>query len=246
MSTLIQPPLASFPSGFPVSDAYPVIPTDGLMAWYEFDEGSGTALLDKSGNDNDAVLSGSPVWDAEGLTFDGVDDYATTEVVGTAEFTWVVLIKPVSGGPVNQRIMGDAKTVASFATGAIAWLLDGTDAFRTVSARDTGVNITSTITGPAVADVWHIVSFSRYGSGADARQQVRTKDTFDNDSMVSGTGTAADPILLGDTFQQAPTQRFKGKFAGALLYNRGLTPDERIEVVRYLNILAAQRSITVT
>jgi len=52
--------------------------TDGLVAAYDFDEGSGTSAPDISGNGNTGTLSG-PTWNASGrrgsaLSFDGVDD----------------------------------------------------------------------------------------------------------------------------------------------------------------------------
>ena len=51
---------------------------EGLVAYWKFDEGSGTKLLDASGNGNDGVIHGA-VWSegvsGKALKFDGVDDY---------------------------------------------------------------------------------------------------------------------------------------------------------------------------
>jgi len=56
-------------------------PTGGLVAAYNFDEGTGTSLTDHSGTGNNGTLSG-PTWTTAGrnggaLTFDGVNDMVT-------------------------------------------------------------------------------------------------------------------------------------------------------------------------
>ena len=51
---------------------------DGLVAEWHFDEGSGSVLVDSSGNGNDGVINGA-TWvggvSGSALSFDGVDDY---------------------------------------------------------------------------------------------------------------------------------------------------------------------------
>jgi chitodextrinase len=53
---------------------------NGLVASYNFDEGAGTALTDRSGSSNNGTLTNGPVWNASGkygkaLSFDGTNDY---------------------------------------------------------------------------------------------------------------------------------------------------------------------------
>lgn len=50
-----------------------------LIAQYTFAAGSGTTLIDRSGNGNDGTLKGDPAWLAGGggLRFDGTRDYVT-------------------------------------------------------------------------------------------------------------------------------------------------------------------------
>ena len=54
--------------------------TDGLVAYWSFNEGSGTTLTDNSGNAHDGTIYGA-TWTSgiagNGLEFDGVDDYVT-------------------------------------------------------------------------------------------------------------------------------------------------------------------------
>jgi hypothetical protein len=52
---------------------------NGLVASYNFDEGAGTALTDRSGSSNNGTLTNGPAWNASGkygkaLSFDGTND----------------------------------------------------------------------------------------------------------------------------------------------------------------------------
>ncbi|MBU2614569.1 MAG: carboxypeptidase regulatory-like domain-containing protein, partial [Elusimicrobia bacterium] len=55
-----------------------ITPSDGLVAYWNFDEGAGTTLYDQSGNGNDGTIVGA-TWITgkinNGLSFDGVNDY---------------------------------------------------------------------------------------------------------------------------------------------------------------------------
>jgi len=69
---------------------------DGLVAEWHFDEGSGSVLVDSSGNGHDGVIYGA-TW-VEGkygnaLYFDGVDDYVDIGDMSTAKFTIEVWFK---------------------------------------------------------------------------------------------------------------------------------------------------------
>ena len=52
---------------------------NGLIAWWKFDETSGTVAYDSSGNGNDGNLTNGPTWVTGkiggALSFDGIDDY---------------------------------------------------------------------------------------------------------------------------------------------------------------------------
>gem|GEM_PF-595053 len=75
---------------------------DGLVAYWDFDDGSGPTLTDQSGQGNHGTLNGGPNWvngrSGTALAFDGVDDYVVVgnspelQLVGQATFTaWVNL-----------------------------------------------------------------------------------------------------------------------------------------------------------
>ena len=73
--------------------------TDGLIAWWKFDETEGNVAYDSSANGNDGNLTNGPTW-TEGkiggaLSFDGTDDMVRTNLSGSynEDFTWSAWIK---------------------------------------------------------------------------------------------------------------------------------------------------------
>jgi hypothetical protein len=72
---------------------------EGLIAWWKFDEMSGTVAYDSSGNGHDANLTNGPAWVTGkiggALSFDGSDDMVRTGLSGmyNQDFTWSTWIK---------------------------------------------------------------------------------------------------------------------------------------------------------
>lgn len=85
-----------------------------FIAHYTFEAGSGSTLVDRSGNGNDGTLQGDPTWiqDSHGsaLQFDGNDDHVTVtnlgvDAVDVDEFTVAVAYRQDgSTGRVNQLL----------------------------------------------------------------------------------------------------------------------------------------------
>ena len=73
--------------------------TDGLIAWWKFDETEGGIAYDSSGNGNDGNLTNAPTWSkgkiGGALSFDGTDDMVRTNLSGSynEDFTWSAWIK---------------------------------------------------------------------------------------------------------------------------------------------------------
>src|SRR3989442_10796696 len=65
---------------FTTLQATPPPPATNPIAYWKFDDGSGTLAADSSGNGFNGTLVNGPLWVAgrigQGLSFDGVDDYA--------------------------------------------------------------------------------------------------------------------------------------------------------------------------
>src|SRR4030095_10522659 len=80
-----------------------VSPSD-LVAYWKFDEGSGTSAADASGNGNTATLVNGPVWTAgrvgNALYFDGINDNLTVpdsnSLDPSSSFTLSAWVNPAS------------------------------------------------------------------------------------------------------------------------------------------------------
>lgn len=71
-----------------VTNLTPMLPTDGLLAYYDFTENTGQVLTDRSGNGLHGQLGGTagsdtndPAWGVKGLTFDGTTDYVNLDTL---------------------------------------------------------------------------------------------------------------------------------------------------------------------
>jgi hypothetical protein len=81
----------------------------GLIAYWSFDEGSGTTAADSSGNNNTGTLYGGPQWVAGmiggALGFDGTDDYVGTGKILLSNVSAFTLAGWVSAGnPGSSRV----------------------------------------------------------------------------------------------------------------------------------------------
>jgi len=78
-------------------------PTQGLVAWWKMEEGSGMVLRDASGNNHPAALTNGPMWTTGkgwgALSFDGRRSYVATDLdvqpQAMPESTWVFWVNPV-------------------------------------------------------------------------------------------------------------------------------------------------------
>ncbi|MFM2198670.1 MAG: hypothetical protein RLZZ505_2102 [Verrucomicrobiota bacterium] len=69
---------------------------DNQLAWYRFNETSGTIANDSANLNNDATLVNGPTWSAGSLSFDGVNDAVHTPVANGGTRTLAAWINPVS------------------------------------------------------------------------------------------------------------------------------------------------------
>jgi autotransporter-associated beta strand protein len=69
---------------------------DNQLAWYRFNETTGTIANDSANLNNDATLYNGPVWNSGALSFDGVNDYVQTPVANGGTRTLAAWINPVS------------------------------------------------------------------------------------------------------------------------------------------------------
>lgn len=87
------------------------IPTNSLVGWWKFDEGSGINVSDSSGNGNHGTANGGMNWTSgkynDAGSFDGIDDYVVSPVpINNTDNVTVILSygKVLEGNPTFKRI----------------------------------------------------------------------------------------------------------------------------------------------
>lgn len=202
----------------------------GLMAYWPLNTGLGIQAYDVTTNNNQGVLTNSPVWStgkvgANALEFDGADagsyvavpDSANLSITGSITIsTWVyktanppagefaVLAKKRSGTSDSYQLLID----------------ENGQAFFTI---DTGspVDITS---GVLADNTWHHVLAN--WSGSEMKLYINGKEV----ASASQSGSMADTVdelKVGGYGASSPTfQSLSGKLDEVKIYDRALSPDE--------------------
>jgi RHS repeat-associated protein len=195
-----------------------------LVVSYNFDEGTGTGLADRSGNGNFGSISGA-TWVAgqsghgQALSFDGVDDKVTipdsqTVRVGDS-FTFEAWLKP-SSLPANTSLY----FWGSGPNGPSAYLYNAKE-----TLRKGGVGDLAASTGSLSVNQWAHVAFTK--NGATTKLYIDGQDvtgTVSNQTMAAvATGfTLGSNGTYNDKF-------FPGLIDDVRIYNRALGASEILD-----------------
>ena len=217
----------------------------GLVGWWRFDEGSGTAAADSSGNGNTGTLQGpewiAPGWNDKGycLEFLFADDESdlvdlgTMDVVG-AGITITAWMNPHTFSQHDARVISKSNTAAT-ANGH--WWMLGTN--NEVNARfrlktnesDTTLTLIDTA-GVIVAQEWQFIA-ARW-DGTTAYTYVNGVET--GSAAKGGTAVATDsavPAAIGNQPANDPDgqRAWDGLIDDVRIYDRALTMEELSEVM---------------
>jgi len=158
----------------------------GATADYDFLEGSGSVLLDKSGNGNNGTLAAgalSPTWTRAGLAFSGQDGVSLPAALnGTQTFIFGIYINPVTSG--NQP------------TNLFPVLLSGT-------TGGNGFNFLYATTGGAAGFVPDSYSLNFYAVNATPTSAPDLLSGFHVVAAVLGTGGSSVDHLYIDGVEVA-------------------------------------------
>lgn len=159
--------------------------TQGLLAWYKMDEGSGSTLIN-SGSLSGANMTttGSPTWVTGGLRFVPNTSKAATGTFATQTlndfsvyvvFKWESSIEPSSGTSAGM-LGGDWSSTfnirqSNSVIGRAGYGVNGLNSFNLVSIKD---------------DTWHVMAITRSGSTA----------SFYIDDIYVGGATEASALTL--------------------------------------------------
>jgi|GEM_PF-3663435 len=207
--------------------------TDGLVAYWAFDEGSGTTAHDTSGNDNDGTINGAN-WTTgkfgSALSFDGVDDYVDCGTNwnsllngGISDFTIEAWVKYPSQGQ-HVGIVGDY--VDNLDVGV--WLgsiyekitlrmkAEGTPSGSLQFSTDESYN----------DNTWHHIVFV---ADRDDLGSIYVDGTFRKSTDISAHNASlgTETIKIGYIYRH-----FNGTIDEVRIYNRALSPEEIREQYR--------------
>ncbi|HEC81506.1 MAG TPA: LamG domain-containing protein [Thermoplasmatales archaeon] len=207
-------------------------PTEGLVGYWSFDEGSGSIAHDYSGNGNDGTIYGAS-WDTDGssgncLYFDGDGDYVDVGYVTSSNIkTFNIWVKPDSTITKNTGSPGPGNTLhlATFSLGQNFALGNSTvlvqDETITLcwnkkpNRRTCVINLPITPSWHMITCVWNLEE-ERYDVYFDGIKQ----------SVSSGTVTHV-PLFSANDFEiNRDNSRYNGKIDEVRIYDRVLSESE--------------------
>jgi len=201
-------------------------PTNGLIAAYGFEEGTGTTTADASGNNNGGSLTGGVAWSPNGysgraLSFDGVDDIVTIADAPSLRFTTELTVEAW----VRPSQLGDSyrTVVLKERNGGLCYGLyahtSGTGPSAHVFVADAEPRARSSST--LAANIWTHLAMT-FDS---ATIRLYVDGTLTASAAASGSVTTSTGVLrIGGN--DVWSEWFAGLIDDVRIYNRALTATE--------------------
>jgi len=215
----------------------------GELLRYDFTDGSGSTLHDRSGAGRDAQIKGDAAWGENALTFDGTDDYVDLPdnvLAGTTDITVQAEMR-VDAAQRNPYFLYAFGNTAQDGTGNGYLFATGDNQFR--GALTTGnwsgeQNAQSASALPR--DQWVNVTYTLSGSTArlylDGQQVAENTNVTLRPGDIGGGRTSAN--YIGKSVYNADNL-LRGQVREFALYNRALTADEIVAQSGNASILGA-------
>jgi hypothetical protein len=216
---------------------------DGLVGYWQFDEGGGTIAADSSGYNNVGSLVNGPTWTVQGeLSFDGVDDYVDIADDPSLDMTTKLTVALWMKQPVlatNKALVAkwNYRTQGSWAF-QTANLTDSDElmVFTAISLSDNGSGGNAKTTGAnIVAESWYHVAFVFDGDGASNADRLKVY-VDGQEKTLSFAGTipsflqnSSASVKIGE-FGGTLHRYFNGLIDDVRIYNRALSAEEMLEL----------------
>jgi uncharacterized membrane protein YeiH len=201
----------------------------GLVASYSFNEGTGTTLIDRTGNGRTGTVSGA-TWTTQGknggaLTFDGVNDWVTVADANALDLTTAMTLEAwvyptASGGGAWRNVL-----IKERPGGEVYNLYANTDTnapvVYVVRAAQVDVPLDARGTGALPLNTWTHLAATYDGTTL----RLFVNGTQVGSRAVSGAlVTSAGALRIGGNSVWG--EYFAGRLDDVRIYNRALTPAE--------------------
>jgi len=209
------------------------IPPLGQVAWWKFDETSGSAAADSSGSSNTGNLINGPIWTAghinNGLQFDGINDYVRSPALGSppTSVTLSAWIKPASQGGVVFSELGQSTINSGWHDSQIEVETSGLVKACVWTGSLTCVNV-----GNLIFNTWNHVAMV-YDSSTSRLYGYLNNAGTNAGAVKQYPGTLYYAIGATDGTNGGNGQYFLGQIDDAHIYNRALTPAEITQLFNY-------------
>lgn len=223
--------------------------SNGLVGYWSFDEGSGSALFDYSGNRNNGTTTGATAATfidgkrGKALSFDGTNDYvgisSSKGIIGTAKTgTMAAWIKLVPSGS-NKDVYAESSNSSAF---PLLILRADTNNKAAAFIRDTAGASNTIVSNTTVADgTWHHIAVTQNSSGVFQGVYVDGRlDTASNTGNSLGA-MGVNKTNIGATLYQAFPQGVNfvnGQIDEVRVYNRILSEAEIRKLYQSGNVIS--------
>ncbi len=207
-------------------------PTAGLVAWWPFDEGSGTVAIDASGNGHTGFLTAGPHWLTDpALSFDGVDDHVeagTFDVSGSALTlaAWIYAENLANCSANDCRVLSKSTGTDEGDHYFMLSTISGGGGSRLRFRLKTG-GVTTTLIASSgdlpenqwlhVAAVYDGSNMALFLDGVSVGSTGKTGDLSQNPSV---------PVWIGGNPTEATGKPWRGRIDDVRIYDRALSAAE--------------------
>jgi hypothetical protein len=198
----------------------------GVVAAYPMNEGSGTTLTDYSGNGNDGTINGA-TWTANGLSFDGVDDWCLLPNNGQMlDLTGLAIV----GKLAVTAARGAHQSWIDWAY----WSSSGLTSYRHSTGDHIPTGLKNTLGNTGVVNIMPL-SIDNWATYAFTWDNIRTR-YFSSVSglLVDGAALTGTVSILTATAnvgrRSGAFDYFLGLMKGLFMFNHALTQQQLIDI----------------
>jgi len=203
-------------------------PNSDLVAYWKFDENTGTTAYDSSGNGNTGTINGA-TWTAgtngSALQFNGINDYVNVPDSSSLDATTLTFMAWIKNSEPDSQITAD-RVVSKKVNwnDANGWSIEingiNGGGAGDVTVLGSGSTFTHANVLPSWDNAWHHLAVVMSGSSAIIYLDGSLKGTYAINSLVTNNV----PLAIGRL--QAGTNYFNGTIDGVKIYNRALNSSE--------------------